>query len=136
MAAKQQRVGASDSGTIEGVLGIKRDVLRITAAIPPGAVTTFGSIGDFMSVIPRQVAYILATLTDDEQRSVPWYRVVSEGGKLGTLKVNALGRSQEALLLAEGVAVRLEVVADFAARFIDAAALEHEVEPHRRYLDE
>ena len=117
-------------------LGIKRDVLRVTAAIPPGAVTTFGSIGAYMSVIPRQVAYILATLTDDEQRSAPWHRVVSEGGKLGTLKEDARGRSQEVLLLTEGVAVRSGVIADFGARFIDAAALEHEVEPHRRYRDE
>lgn len=116
-------------------LGIKRDVLRIAATVPAGAVTTFGSIGTYMSVIPRQVAYILATLTDDEQRSVPWYRVVGEGGKLGTRKQDALGRSQEQLL-AEGVVVQSGVVAEFATRFIDAAALEHEVEPNRRYLDE
>lgn len=117
-------------------LGIKRNVLRIAATIPAGAVTTFGSIGTYMSVIPRQVAYILATLTDDEQRSVRWYRVVGEGSKLGTRKQDALGRSQEHLLLTEGVVVQSGAVAEFAARFIDAAALEHEVEPHRRYLDE
>lgn len=117
-------------------LGIKRDVLRIAAAVPPGAVTTFGSIGAYMSVIPRQVAYILATLTDDEQCSVPWHRVVSDGGKRGKIKLDVRGRSQEGLLLAEGVAIQSGVIADFAARFIDVAALEHEVEPHRRYRDE
>jgi glyoxylase-like metal-dependent hydrolase (beta-lactamase superfamily II) len=37
--------------------------------------------------------------SEEEQRSAPWHRVVSEGGRLGTVKLDALGRSQEVPLL-------------------------------------
>lgn len=117
-------------------IGIKRDVLLIVAALPPGTVTTFASIGEYLSVVPRHVAYILATLTSEEQRSVPWQRVVGEGGKLGKAKADKLGRSQEELLLGEGVGVAAGKVLGFSSRFVPASALEHGVEPHKHYLAE
>lgn len=116
--------------------GIKRDILLITATVPAGNVTTFASVGDYLSVVPRQVAYILATLTAEEQRSVPWHRVVGLEGHLGKPKADAGGRTQAELLEAEGVSVADGKVLAFATRFRDAGALPHDVEPHKLYLAE
>lgn len=116
--------------------GIKRDILRISASIPAGQLTTFASIGDYLSVVPRQVAYILATLTDAELQSVPWHRVVSLDGQLAKAKADAQGRTQAELLLAEGLTVVDGKVLDFPERFIDVQALPHEVVPHKQYLAE
>jgi methylated-DNA-protein-cysteine methyltransferase related protein len=59
---------------------IKKDVLTITKAIPAGKVTTYHSIGNYLYVVPRHIAYILTTLQDEEEHLVPWYRVVAKGG--------------------------------------------------------
>jgi methylated-DNA-protein-cysteine methyltransferase related protein len=117
-------------------IGIKRDALQIVAAIPAGYVTTFGSIGAYMSVVPRHIAYILATLRPEEQSSIPWYRVVGDGGKLGKAKYDVAGQSQAGLLIAEGLTIVDEAVEAFSTRYIDAAALASGVEPHKLYLAE
>lgn len=116
-------------------IGIKRDTLRIVATIPAGRATTFAAIGEYLSVVPRQVAYILAMLSAEERQSVPWHRVVSADGQIGRAKADAEGRTQAQLLQAEGVAVADGRVLDFAARFVDVCALPHAVEPRRRYLE-
>lgn len=116
--------------------GIKRDVLAIVATIPTGRVTTFKAIGAFMDVVPRHVAYILATLTDEERTAVPWQRAVGEKGKLGKAKFDGAGRSQQELLEMEGIAIAKGKVEDFDKLFVDAAELEHAVTPKKRYLDE
>ena len=97
---------------------IKGQVLAITAAIPVGRVTSFRAIGDYLDVVPRHVAYILATLTPEEQLRVPWQRVVSDTGKLGRAKLDALGQSQADLLRAEGVTVTAQgVLPDYDRHF-------------------
>lgn len=84
---------------------IKAAVIAVARAIPAGRVTTFRAVGMHLDVIPRQVAYILSTLTDEEKDSVPWHRVVSEEGRIERMKYNALGMSQIDLLAQEGVDV-------------------------------
>lgn len=115
--------------------GIKRDVLLIVATIPEGRITTFKSIGAYMDVLPRHIAYILATLSEKEQQTVPWYRVVGEKGKLGKTKFDAEGRSQQELLEAEGLSISNGQIVEYHASFIEAGALDHSVIPKKRYSD-
>lgn len=82
---------------------IHRDVMQIAAAIPAGRVATFADIGQFLDVVPRQVAFLLARSNDAAREAVPWYRVVPDDGRLGRPKSDAWGRTQRELLEADGV---------------------------------
>lgn len=81
---------------------IKADVLRIVAAIPPGRVATFRDVGAHLDVMPRHVAYILATLEHEEQAAMPWHRAIAGDLGLGRPKANGFGISQSTLLAEEG----------------------------------
>lgn len=76
---------------------IRQQVLQLTACVPFGRVTTFAAIGVHLEVLPRHVAYILATLPPAERELLPWYRVLPEQGILASGK-----DEQHALLIAEG----------------------------------
>jgi methylated-DNA-protein-cysteine methyltransferase related protein len=101
---------------------IKTDVLKIAACIPEGRLCTFADIGAHLDVIPRHIAYILATLEDDHKMVVPWYRVVGESGKIGTAKICPEGTSQVDLLKCEGVETCAGKIVDFSRHHIDVAA--------------
>lgn len=94
---------------------IKADVLGIVRDVPRGRVCTYAIIGRHLDVMARHVAYILATLTDDERPFVPWHRVVADSGAINRTK-HGRGAEQRASLEAEGVAVSPKgVVEDLAA---------------------
>lgn len=94
---------------------IKADVLGVVRDIPPGRVCTYAAIGRHLDVMARHVAYILATLADEERADVPWHRVVAESGAVNRTK-HGRGPEQVARLTGEGVAVGPKgVVADLAA---------------------
>ncbi len=94
---------------------IKADVLGIVRDVPRGRVCTFAAIGRHLDVMARHVAYILATLTDDERPGVPWHRVVAESGAINRTR-HGRGDEQRASLEAEGVAVSAKgEVSDLAA---------------------
>lgn len=114
---------------------IKADVLAIARAVPKGRVTSFGSIGAHLEVMPRHVAYILATLEPSEEAQTPWYRVVGEGGALGKRKENAFGIAQAELLAEEGVVILRGAVLAFDERFIDAGRLKSGVPAQKRPSD-
>jgi methylated-DNA-protein-cysteine methyltransferase related protein len=100
---------------------IKADVLAITAAIPAGRLCSFKAIGDHLDVMPRHVAYILATLRDPLDSVIPWHRVVSEAGQLSKGNGRA---AQEALLAEEGVSVdRHGHVTAFESHFVPVEKL-------------
>jgi methylated-DNA-protein-cysteine methyltransferase-like protein len=100
----------------DAVARLKARVVAIVAAIPEGRVTTYGLIARRLKVNPRQVARVLSHFTPEESASLPWFRVVSANGVIGTMKLGATGRRQIAMLRDEGVAVTLRnKVADFAA---------------------
>ncbi len=61
---------------------IKAGILEITSKIPEGRVTTYQAIAQHTNVMSRQVAYILAMLTDAERQDLPWYRVVADKGAI------------------------------------------------------
>lgn len=88
----------------QAFIRIKSDVLGIVRDVPRGRVCTYAAIGRHLDVMARHVAYILATLTDDERLGVPWHRVVAESGAINRTK-HGRGIEQCAALEAEGVTV-------------------------------
>jgi methylated-DNA-protein-cysteine methyltransferase-like protein len=112
---------------------IKADVLRIVASVPAGRVVTFADVGAHLDVMPRHVAYILATLSDIETATLPWHRAVTAEGTLGVPKSGADGAPQRALLAAEGAAFDPDGrITDFVARRIEVASLPHGVAKQTR----
>ncbi len=103
---------------------IRRDVLAITAAIPPGRVVTHAAIGAHLDVVPRHVAYILAMLTAEEKDALPWHRVVGADGAIRSPRPGTT--SQASLLLADGVSLGPDGrVAELPLRLADVPALPH-----------
>jgi methylated-DNA-protein-cysteine methyltransferase-like protein len=84
---------------------IKSQVLSVVSAIPEGRVTTYGAIAMHLGVTPRHVARVLATLSDKESASIPWFRVVGARGFVSSTKLGTIGRRQITRLRAEGVSV-------------------------------
>lgn len=94
------------------------DILRVVRAIPVGRVTTVDAISQFLGVSARHVTYLLARRFDLERESSPWHRVLAHRGAVGRMLCDAQGRTQAALLAAEGVTVGYRGrVDDFAARY-------------------
>jgi alkylated DNA nucleotide flippase Atl1 len=100
IAGKRRQAARSAS-----FLRLQARVLAVVAAIPVGRVTTYGSIARHLNVTARQVAFVLATLTAEESRGLPWFRVVAARGVVSSTKVGAVGQRQIARLRAEGVSV-------------------------------
>ncbi len=85
---------------------IHRDVMQVVSRIPRGRLTTYAAIGDFLDVVPRQVAFLLARQNDASREAVPWWRVVGIDGALGRPKRATAGAAQGDLLALEGIVVR------------------------------
>jgi methylated-DNA-protein-cysteine methyltransferase-like protein len=79
--------------------------LAVVAGIPKGRVTTYGTIAKHLHASPRQVASVLANLTPEESKRLPWFRVVGANGFVSTVRLGAVGRRQIERLLEEGVAI-------------------------------
>src|SRR5262245_55458702 len=90
---------------VHGMVWIKSRVMAVVATIPEGRVTTYGTIGKHLRLTARQVVHVLASLTADESKRLPWFRVVAANGVVSSTKVGAVGRKQIRRLRAEGVAV-------------------------------
>lgn len=96
---------------------IKREVMTLVRAVPAGSVTTYGAIGECLDVTPRQVAYVLAMLSEDEAGEWPWHRVVAAGGKISTMEVGSVGREQIRRLRREGLTFRGTTIVGFDTVF-------------------
>jgi methylated-DNA-protein-cysteine methyltransferase related protein len=95
---------------------IKADVIAIVSKIPTGRLATHGAIGRHLSVVPRHVAYVLATLNEIERETVPWWRVVADGGAIGR---HQRRDDQMQRLKREGCAVApAGIVQDFRERVV------------------
>lgn len=115
---------------------IRAHVLQLTASIPEGKVCTHQSMGEYLDVMPRHVAFILARLEAGEKLACPWHRVVSSDTSLGTLKRSPDGRTQAELLKDEGVLVsNNKVVSSFDRVFIPAAQLPSGLARQKRPAD-
>ncbi|HMK84668.1 MAG TPA: MGMT family protein [Steroidobacteraceae bacterium] len=78
----------------------------VVAAIPRGAVSTYGAVARAAGLPgrARQAGYALRLAP--EQLNLPWHRVVSAGGRIAFAKSSAHHREQARRLRAEGVLVR------------------------------
>jgi methylated-DNA-protein-cysteine methyltransferase related protein len=114
---------------------IKRDCLAIAAHIPAGKVTTFTCLGKHLDVPPRHVAYVLATLTEDELRDCPWWRVVGNDGQLGNIKLGEHGVSQAEFLEDEGVRIEGLQVLSFEQYFVETLSLGSVIGQQTRPVD-
>lgn len=88
-----------------GVKHLKSRVLAVLGTIPEGRVTTYGTIAKHLQVTSRQVAFVLASFTIAESRTLPWFRVVAANGVVSSTKRGMVGRRQVARLRVEGVAI-------------------------------
>ena len=112
---------------------IKAHVLQLTAAVPEGKICTYQSMGEYLDVMPRHVAYILSQLEDHNKLVYPWYRVVSGNASLGKPKYNPDGTSQAELLRAEGLLVNgNKVVSAIEQVFVSAEDLPSGLPRQRR----
>lgn len=93
------------------------DVYEVVRSVPPGRVTTYGAIADFLALgSARMVGWALrqSSVMDGP---IPAHRVVNREGRLsGRLHFPDPAYMQRALER-EGVAVQDDVVVDFKARF-------------------
>ena len=87
-----------------------RRVLRRVRAVPPGSVTTYGSL---CPEAPRFAGTVLAATRDPD---LPWQRVVRADGSLPK------GERQRRLLEAEGVPFR-DARVEMAEAWVDVDAL-------------
>lgn len=84
---------------------IRAEVIRLVALIPVGKFTTYGSIAHHMNIGPRQVAFVMARLTPEESRQLPWHRVVGADARLSPNIDAELRQRQWQRLEAEGMSI-------------------------------
>lgn len=77
-------------------------LLASIRAIPAGYVTTHGDLARHAGIAHRLVATTLAALGDADRQTIPWWRVVADGGAIGRHPLRDL---QIALLRQDGVPV-------------------------------
>lgn len=81
---------------------VKREVVALIERIPAGYVTTHGDVGRHFSLFPRHVVTVLAAIDETESLTIPWWRVVADGGAVGR---HPRRDEQMARLRADGVPV-------------------------------
>lgn len=91
-------------------------VYAVTRAVPPGRVTTYGAIADFLALgAARMVGWALNHSFSGEQ--VPAHRVVNRKGDLSGRHHFPTPTMMQELLAAEGVRVEEDRVVDFDRHF-------------------
>lgn len=89
------------------------------AQVPPGYVTTYGTIGKLIGCPARAVGYAMHFLSAADRPEVPWQRVINVRGGISTH-----GERQRQLLEAEGVVFNEQGLVDlqrYGWQFADAA---------------
>ena len=107
-----QPISTSPSGQICA------EVLRLTATLPAGRLTTFGALGNQLKASPRHIATLLAAIAEDAETDIPWHRVVADGGAVGRHERRG---EQIRRLQAEGIAVS---TGGFVQDFVRVAVLD------------
>lgn len=93
---------------------IKRDILALAARVPAGYVVTHKQIAAHLKVSPQHIANVVTSLDDTDRTSIPWWRIVADGGAIGR---HSHRDEQFQRLIAEGNALSpVGIVQDLAAR--------------------
>ncbi len=99
---------------------IKSDVLSIARSIPSGRVATDSQIGSHLRVTSRLVAHVISLLDDAERATVPWWRIVADGGAIGR---HSRRDEQFERLRSEGIVLSpVGIVQDIDIRRVDNIA--------------
>src|SRR6185369_3643903 len=94
---------------------LKAEVLAVLDDVPPGRVTTYGTIAEYLGVTARHVARALSSMSEAESEAYPWHRVVAARGVISTVGLGDVGQRQIELLQREGVSITARnTVAGFA----------------------
>ncbi|PHI21619.1 cysteine methyltransferase [Lewinellaceae bacterium SD302] len=92
------------------------DVYAVTQSIPPGRITTYGAIADFLTLgSARMVGWALNKVTPGDQ--VPAHRVVNRKGELSGRTHFKPPSAMQERLEAEGIVVVDDKVRDFKELF-------------------
>jgi alkylated DNA nucleotide flippase Atl1 len=95
---------------------MKRELPALLARVPAGRLVTHGVLGRHFGVDPRHIVNLVTGLDDTERGTLPWWRIVADGGAIGR---HAQREPQIAALRAEGVPVAPAGIAqDLAARIV------------------
>ena len=62
---------------------LKAELLDRVRRIPAGRVATHGPLAAELRAAPKLIPGVMLSLTDTERASVPWWRVVADGGAIG-----------------------------------------------------
>jgi methylated-DNA-protein-cysteine methyltransferase related protein len=80
-------------------------IWRVVAALPPGAVDTYGGVAA-RAGLPRAARLVGHALrVAPAELRLPWHRVVAAGGRIAVPAGSAVFREQQRRLRAEGVEV-------------------------------
>ena len=82
----------------KGVESLYERIFACVRQVPPGRVTTYGTVGGLVGCPARVVGYALHHLRTVERPDVPWQRVINARGGISTY-----GAVQRELLEREGV---------------------------------
>ena len=100
------------------------DVYDVVRSIPPGRVSTYGAIADYLALgSARMVGWALRNLAS-MHGDVPAHRVVNRIGELSGRHQFGTPGMMQALLEAEGVEVSNDKVVDFKSKFWHPSGIE------------
>ena len=78
-----------------------QQIYTLVRQIPPGAVSTYGRIGQLVGCTARTVGFAMAALPPGSD--VPWQRVINSQGKVSPRRDGEGNLLQQDLLAAEGI---------------------------------
>ncbi len=87
--------------------GFHLQVFAVIKKVPAGRVTTYGDIGAALGLrsAARQVGFALAALNSNQEKAVPWHRVVNSKGELSPRGSGSVNPEQKRRLKKEGISV-------------------------------
>jgi methylated-DNA-protein-cysteine methyltransferase-like protein len=94
-----------------------QQAIAMVKRIPKGEVTSYGQIALLVSGTvrgARVVGYALAALSEEESKTVPWWRVVNAQGRISASHAHMNAARQRTLLEAEGVVFNADDRIDFS----------------------
>ncbi len=105
-AAGDEPRSAAAGGAGKPEDGFFARVYRAVREVPPGRVTTYGTVSEMVvghGKAARTVGWALRALPASEHDSVPWWRVINAAGRISTSNRELPAEEQRSRLEAEGV---------------------------------